>query len=60
MQEPKLEVSGRLDTIIEYFDIKDSSYKFIDRSIEEKIIKMANRICVGKNLFKERIKLYKK
>ena len=56
----KLEVSGRLDAIIEYFDIKDSSYKFIDRSIEEKIIKMANRICVGKNLFEERVKLYKK
>ena len=56
----KLEVSGRLDAIIEYFDIKDSSYNFIDRSREEKIIKMANRICVGKNLFEERVKLYKK
>ena len=56
----KLEVSGRLDTIIEYFDIKDSSYDFIDKIIEEKIRKMANRICVGKDLLEERVKLYKK
>ena len=56
----KLEVSGRLDTIIEYFDIKDSSYDFTDKRIEEKIRKMANRICVEKNLFEERVKLYKK
>ena len=56
----KLEVSGRLDVIIEYFDIKDSSYDFIDKIIEEKIRKMANRICVGKDLLEERVKLYKK
>ena len=51
----KLYVSGRLDIIVEYFDDN-----FIDRNIEEKIRKMANRICVGKNLFEERVKLYKK
>ena len=51
----KLYVSGRLDIIMEYFDDN-----FIDRNIEEKIRKMANRICVSKNLFEERVKLYKK
>ena len=51
----KLYVSGRLDIIMKYFDDN-----FIDRNIEEKIRKMANRICVGKNLFEERVKLYKK
>lgn len=56
----KLEETGRLNEIIEYVDIKDSSYNFIDASKEEKIKKMANRICVGKELFEERVKLYKK